>query len=146
MGINQASPDAPLQVGELGFGYATGSITLGNNDGATVVNDGVSTTGITLFLDRKFRACKLLVEVANTTDSVYETAEMVVTHNGKDDTDSTAAYLAVYGVTTSSATQQGTYGVDTVGSAGSKNIELRVIPAVDSKAVTVRVSWQALTI
>jgi len=137
VGINQASPDADFQVKELGFGY--GSANTGSSSTSTALT-------VDLFHDRKFKAAKLLVSVENSTDSIYETAEMVVTHNGTDSADSTTAFLNTYGVVTSDTTQQGTYQIGVSGSSGSKNIQLQVTPTVNSKNVTVRVSWQALTI
>lgn len=137
VGINQASPDADFQVKELGFGYGSANTSSSSTSTALTVD---------LFHDRKFKAAKLLVSVENSTDSVYETAEMVVTHNGTDSADSTTAFLNTYGVVTSDTTQQGTYQIGVSGSSGSKNIQLQVTPTVDSKNVTVRVSWQALTI
>jgi hypothetical protein len=137
VGINQASPDADFQVKELGFGYGSANTSSSSTSTALTVD---------LFHDRKFKAAKLLVSVENSTDSIYETAEMVVTHNGTDSADSTTAFLNTYGVVTSDTTQQGTYQIGVSGSSGSKNIQLQVTPTVDSKNVTVRVSWQALTI
>ncbi len=137
VGINQASPDADFQVKELGFGYGSANTSSSSTSTALTVD---------LFHDRKFKAAKLLVSVENSTDSIYETAEMVVTHNGTDSADSTTAFLNTYGVVTSDTTQQGTYQIGVSGSSGSKNIQLQVTPTVNSKNVTVRVSWQALTI
>lgn len=136
VGINQASPDADFQVKELGFGYGSGSRT-----GA-----GSSAVTVALFHDRKFKAAKLLVSVENTTDNIYETAEMVVTHDGTDSTDASAAYLNTYGVVTSNATQQGTYDITLDGVSNNQNIQLQVTPTGSGKTLTVRVSWQALTI
>lgn len=136
VGINQASPDADFQVKELGFGYGSGSRT-----GA-----GSSAVTVALFHDRKFKAAKLLVSVENTTDNIYETAEMVVTHDGTDSADASAAYLNTYGVVTSNATQQGTYDITLDGVSNNQNIQLQVTPTGSGKTLTVRVSWQALTI
>ena len=71
---------------------------------------------------------------------------MIVTHDGRDDTDATAAFLNTYGIVTSTLVQQGAYQIGVTGSAGSKNIQLQVTPTIADVAVTVRVSWQALTI
>lgn len=143
VGINQAAPDAPFQVGELGFGYGSANIIASNNNGSTAVT-------IDLFHDRKFKAAKLLVSVENTSTGsgglVYETAEMVVTHDGRSDTDATTAFLNTYGVVTSVGSQQGAYQIGVTGSSGSQNIQLQVTPTETNKDVTVRVSWQALTI
>jgi hypothetical protein len=136
VGINQASPDADFQVKELGFGYGTGSRS----------GSGSSAVTVALFHDRKFKAAKLLVSVENTTDNIYETAEMVVTHNGTDLADASAAYLNTYGIVTSNATQQATYDITLSGVSNNQNIQLQVTPTGSGKALTVRVSWQALTI
>lgn len=136
VGINQASPDADFQVKELGFGYGTGSRSGGGSSAVTIA----------LFHDRKFKAAKLLVSVENTTDNIYETAEMVVTHNGTDSADATAAFLNTYGIVTSDATQQGTYDITLSGVSNNQNIQLQVTPTGSGKTLTVRVSWQALTI
>ena len=140
VGINQASPDAPFQVSELGFGYATGSRT----------GSGTSAVTVNLYQRTKFKAAKLLVSVENTTGSVFETAEMVVTHTGTTNTATDIAagdvYLSVYGVVTSSGTQQGAYQTGVTGTGDSQYIQLVVTPTVANQDVTVRVSWQALTI
>jgi len=143
VGVLQGTPDAPFQVGELGFGYGSANIIASNNNGSTPVT-------IDLFHDRKFKAAKLLVSVENTSTGsgglVYETAEMVVTHDGRSDTDATTAFLNTYGVVTSVGSQQGAYQIGVTGSSGSQNIQLQVTPTETNKDVTVRVSWQALTI
>ena len=135
---------------EAGFGYSSGTLAASSNNGSTVVNDGTSSTGIVLFHSQKFRGGKLLVEVANegddpnfSTGRIYETAEMVITHNGRSDAAATEAYLTTYGVVTSGGgTLQGSYNASIV----SGNVELQVTPTVSSDDITVRVSWQALTI
>ena len=150
VGVGQASPDATFQVKEAGFGYNSGTLAASSNNGSTVVNDGTSSTGIILFNSQKFRGGKLLVEVANegddpdfSTGRIYETAEMVITHNGRSDAAATEAYLTTYGVVTSGGgTLQGSYNASIV----SGNVELQVTPTVSSDDITVRVSWQALTI
>jgi hypothetical protein len=149
VGVGQAAPDATFQVKEAGFGYSSGTLAAGSNNASTVVNDGTSSTGIVLFHSQKFRAGKLLVEVANngedpdfSTGRIYETAEMVITHNGRSDAIATEAYLTTYGVVTSGGgTLQGSYNAAIV----SGNVELQVTPTVASDNITVRVSWQALT-
>ena len=140
VGVLQGTPDAPFQVSELGFGYATGSRT----------GSGLSAVTVNLYQRTKFKAAKLLVSVENTTDSVFETAEMVVTHTGTTTSGTNIVtgdvYLSVYGVVTSSATQQGAYQTGVTGAGDSQYIQLVVTPTVANKDVTVRVSWQALTI
>ena len=77
------------------------------------------------------------------TGRIYETAEMVITHNGRSNAAATEAYLTTYGVVTSGGgTLQGAYNVAIV----SGNVELQVTPTVGSDDITVRVSWQAMTI
>ena len=147
VGINQAAPDAPFQVEELGFGYGTGTRTwsgvVGHSSGATAVT-------INLFKRTEFKAAKLLVSVENTTDSVYETAEMVLTHSGTTTAGTNIVadnvFLSVYGIVTSSTTKQGAYQGVVTGAGTSQYIQLQVTPTVADKSVTVRVSWQALTI
>ena len=143
VGVLQATPDAPFQVGELGFGYGTGSRT----------GSGTSAVTVNLYQRTKFKAAKLLVSVENTTDSVFETAEMVVTHTGTTNTGTNIiadnVFLSVYGVVTSGGanpTQQGAYQTGVTGAGDSQYIQLVVTPTVANRAVTVRVSWQALTI
>lgn len=140
VGVLQGTPDAPFQVSELGFGYSTGSRT----------GSGLSAVTVNLYQRTKFKAAKLLVSVENTTDSVFETAEMVVTHTGTTTSGTNIVtgdvYLSVYGVVTSSATQQGAYQTGVTGAGDSQYIQLVVTPTVANKDVTVRVSWQALTI
>jgi len=140
VGVLQGTPDAPFQVSELGFGYGTGSRT----------GSGLSAVTVNLYQRTKFKAAKLLVSVENTTDSVFETAEMVVTHTGTTNTGTNIVtgdvYLSVYGIVTSSATQQGAYQTGVTGAGDSQYIQLVVTPTVANKDVTVRVSWQALTI
>ena len=140
VGVLQGTPDAPFQVSELGFGYGTGSRT----------GSGLSAVTVNLYQRTKFKAAKLLVSVENTTDSVFETAEMVVTHTGTTTSGTNIVtgdvYLSVYGVVTSSATQQGAYQTGVTGAGDSQYIQLVVTPTVANKDVTVRVSWQALTI
>jgi len=142
VGINQASPDAAFQVDELGFGYATGSRT----------GSGTSAVTVNLYQRTKFKAAKLLVSLENTTNGaeVYETAEMVVTHTGTTNTGTDIAtenvFLSVYGVVTTTGTRQGAYQTGVTGSGDSQYIQLVVTPTVANQDVTVRVSWQALTI
>jgi hypothetical protein len=147
VGINQAAPDAPFQVEELGFGYGTGTRTwngvVGHASGASVIT-------INLFKRTEFKAAKLLVSVENTTDSTYETSEMVLTHSGTTnaaaDIIADDVFLSVYGTVTTVTAKQGVYQGVVTGSGNSQYIQLQVTPTIADKSVTVRVSWQALTI
>lgn len=139
VGVGQASPDATFQVKETGFGY--GSTT----DASTSTSTPIT---VTLFDRTKFRAAKLLVEV-ETLDSlnnfeVSEVAEMILTHNGTASSGATGASLTTYAVSQSDAneTAQATYDA----AINSSNVELQVTPLHNSKKMTVKVSWQAITI
>jgi len=123
VGINQATPLADLHVNKVGFGSPAS------------VNTSSSSTSTALTID-----------LFNARDSVFETAEMVVTHNGASDADATAAFLSTYGIVTSDTTQQGTYQIGLTGSGATQKLQLQVTPTVNSKNVTVRVTWQALEI
>ena len=140
VGINQAAPDASFQVEELGFGYGTG-VRSGSGTGAVTIN---------LFKRTEFKAAKLLVSVENTTDSMYETSEMVLTHSGTTnaaaDIIADNVFLSVYGTVTTVTAKQGVYQGVVTGSGNSQYIQLQVTPTIADKSVTVRVSWQALTI
>ncbi len=138
VGINQATPLADLHLNKVGFG-SPASVNTSSSSTSTALT-------IDLFNAREFKGSKLLVSVENTTDSVFETAEMVVTHNGASDADATAAFLSTYGIVTSDSTQQGTYQIGLTGSGATQKIQLQVTPTVNSKNVTVRVTWQALEI
>lgn len=135
VGVGQASPDATFQVKETGFGY--GSTTDASTSTSTAID-------VTLFDRTKFRAAKLLVEVENTTDGVFEVAEMILTHNGTSGAGATGASLTTYAVAQSDAseTAQGIYDAGINGS----NVELQVTPLHNLKNMTVKVSWQAITI
>ena len=143
VGINQATPLADLHVNKVGFGSPA------------IVNTSSSSTSTALTIDLyktdDFKAGKLLVSVENFTDSVYETAEMVVTHDGKvtgdpgGAADAGGAFLNVYGIVTSGGgTQQGTYDIGLTGSGATQKLQLQVTPTANGKNVTVRVTWQAL--
>jgi len=138
VGINQATPLADLHLNKVGFG-SPASVNTSSSSTSTALT-------IDLFNAREFKGSKLLVSVENTTDSVFETAEMVVTHNGASDADATAAFLSTYGIVTSDTTQQGTYQIGLTGSGATQKLQLQVTPTVNSKNVTVRVTWQALEI
>ena len=144
VGINQATPLADLHVNKVGFGSPNFVNTSSSADDTALTID--------LYKTDDFKAGKLLVSVENFTDSVYETAEMVVTHNGKvtgdpgGAADATGAFLNVYGIVTSDSTQQGTYDIGLTGSGATQKLQLQVTPTVNGKNVTVRVTWQALEI
>ncbi len=136
VGINQATPLAPLQIANVGYGEATGSITASNNNGDGSSDDHMD---ITLFPIANFRSGKLLIEFDGedgSSNRVFETAEAVVTHDG------TNASITVYGLvqSNSSETLQGVY--DTKIDSG--NLILEVTPQVTGIVCDVRVSWQAM--
>lgn len=136
VGINQATPLAPLQIANVGYGEATGSITASNNNGDGSSDDHMD---ITLFPIANFRSGKLLIEFDGedgSSNRVFETAEAVVTHDG------TNASITVYGLVQSNSneTLQGVY--DTKIDSG--NLILEVTPQVTGIVCDVRVSWQAM--
>jgi hypothetical protein len=136
VGINQATPLAPLQIANVGYGESTGSITASNNNGDGSSDDHMD---ITLFPIANFRSGKLLIEFDGedgSSNRVFETAEAVVTHDG------TNAAITVYGLVQSNSneTLQGVY--DTKIDSG--NLILEVTPQVTGIVCDVRVSWQAM--
>ncbi len=136
IGINQATPLAPLQIANVGYGESTGSITASNNNGDGSSDDHMD---ITLFPIANFRSGKLLIEFDGedgSSNRVFETAEAVVTHDG------TNAAITVYGLVQSNSneTLQGVY--DTKIDSG--NLILEVTPQVTGIVCDVRVSWQAM--
>ena len=136
VGINQATPLAPLQIANVGYGEATGSITASNNNGDGSSDDHMD---ITLFPIANFRSGKLLIEFDGedgSSNRVFETAEAVVTHDG------TNASITVYGLVQSNSneTLQGVY--DTKIDSG--NLILEVTPQITGIVCDVRVSWQAM--
>ena len=136
VGINQATPLAPLQIANVGYGESTGSITDTNNNGDGSSDDHMD---ITLFPIANFRSGKLLIEFDGedgSSNRVFETAEAVVTHDG------TNASITVYGLVQSNSneTLQGVY--DTKIESG--NLILEVTPRVTGIVCDVRVSWQAM--
>lgn len=138
VGINQATPLAPLQIANVGYGESTGSITDTNNNGDGSSDDHMD---ITLFPIANFRSGKLLIEfdgedTINGGNRVYETAEAVVTHDG------TNAAITVYGLVQSNSneTPQGVYDTKIEGD----NLILEVTPQITGIVCDVRVSWQAM--
>jgi len=138
VGINQATPLAPLQIANVGYGESTGSINDTLNDGS----GADSKINITLFPTANFRSGKLLIEfdgedtINGGGNRVFETAEAVVTHDG------TNAAITVYGLVQSNSneTLQGVY--DTKIDSG--NLILEVTPQITGIVCDVRVSWQAM--
>ena len=134
VGINQATPLAPLQIANVGFGEGTG--TLEDNQ-----NNGSNTIDITLFSITEFRSGKLLIEFDGedgSSNRVIETAEAVVTHDGSNSS------ITVYGTvqSNSSETKQGAYTTDINGG----NLILKVSPHITGIDCDVRVSWNAMVI
>jgi len=139
VGINQNAPDAVFQIEEVGFGYKTDSMLSGANNGSNTIN-------LDLFNATKFRACEVLVEVEGEDGSgsdINEVAKILMTHNG-----SGQIPMIIYGqtqsdsTTTSSGTDQAEYDAAIVGG----QVQLQVLPAISSIAVTAKVYWRAITI
>ena len=140
VGINQATPLAPLHIGNTATTVGTG---FGNGRATTSSSSTGTSIDIPLFNRDNFRAAKLLVEVENQTDDINETAEMVLTHNGTDSSSATGATLTTFGVVQSDASQtvQASYDAAIRGS----NVQLEVTPTGNSNVIVVKMAWQALT-
>jgi len=135
VGINQATPLAPLQVNNLGFGEVSGHIA----DTGTSGSENLGT--FTLFNKTQFRSAKLLIEIdgrdISNSNDVFECAEAVITHDG-----SSGANITTFGVvqSNSSETSQADYNVV----IDSNNVNLVITPRVYSVRFDVRVTWQAM--
>lgn len=138
VGISTTTPKASLQIKDgVGLDYATGSITSGNNTGPTAFHTDLYNT-------QEFGGGKLLVELRNTTDNVFETSEIVVNHDGRTGQNATQAHLTVYATIRSdgSTTSQATFDA----TLNSGTLRLSVTPAATAKAFTAKVGWQAFEI
>jgi len=132
VGINQATPLAPLQIANLGFGEVTGTLSITDNNGSNVIT-------MALFDVSQFRSAKLLIEVDGEDGSgnrVLEAAEAVVTHDGS------AGRITTYGVVQSndSQTLQAAYSV----TVSSGNLNLVITPEINSVRYDARVTWQGM--
>ena len=132
VGINQATPLAPLQIANLGFGEVTGTLSITDNNGSNVIT-------MALFSISEFRSAKLLIEVDGEDGSgnrVLEAAEAVVTHDGS------AGRITTYGVVQSndSQTLQAAYSV----TVSSGNLNLVITPEINSVRYDARVTWQGM--
>ena len=135
VGINQATPLAPLQIANLGFGEVTGTLSDTDN------NDTSDNITMALFSISEFRSAKLLIEVDGEDGSgnrVVEAAEAIVTHDG-----SSNGRITTYGVVQSNASQtpQATYSVTVTGG----NLNLVITPAgIHNVQYDARVTWQGM--
>ena len=135
VGINQATPLAPLQIANLGFGEVTGTLSDTDN------NDTSDNITMALFDVSQFRSAKLLIEVDGEDGSgnrVVEAAEAIVTHDG-----SSNGRITTYGVVQSNASQtpQATYSVTVTGG----NLNLVITPAgIHNVQYDARVTWQGM--
>ena len=122
VGINQATPLAPLQIASSGFGQVDAAA----NTAAQNVN---------LFNKTEFRGAKVTISTTNATDTSYETAEMVLTHDGS------VAFITVYGVVSSTGVAQVTYSADI------NNNDVRVVlTPIGSDNCSYKIAWKALTV
>ena len=122
VGINQSTPLAPLQIASSGFGQ----VDVSANTAAQNVN---------LFDKTEFRGAKVTISTTNGTDTSYETAEMVLTHDSSD------AFITVYGVVSSTGVAQVTYSADI------NNDDVRVVlTPVGSDNCSYKIAWKALTV
>ena len=122
VGINQSTPLAPLQIASSGFGQ----VDVSANTAAQNVN---------LFDKTEFRGAKITISTTNVTDTSYETAEMVLTHDGSD------AFITVYGVVSSTGAAQVTYSAD----INSDDVRVVLTP-VGSDNCSYKIAWKALTV
>ena len=92
-----------LKLDTVGTGLIKiNSETFISSSSATVASSAA--TAMDTFLQATFRSGKYLVSITDTTNSRYEIAEVIVTHNG-----STGAYISVYGRAGSTATDLATF-------------------------------------
>ena len=134
VGINQATPLAPLQVNNLGFGEVSGHIA----DTGTSGSENLGT--FTLFNKTQFRSAKLLIEIDGedgSSNRVFECAEAVITHDG-----GSGARITTYGVVQSNSSETSQANYDVV--IDSNNVNLVITPRVYSVRFDVRVTWQAM--
>lgn len=134
VGINQATPLAPLQVNNLGFGEVSGAIA----DTGTSGSENLGT--FTLFNKTQFRSAKLLIEIDGedgSSNRVFECAEAVITHDG-----SSGARITTFGVVQSNSSETSQANYDVV--IDSNNVNLVITPRVYSVRFDVRVTWQAM--
>lgn len=134
VGINQATPLAPLQVNNLGFGEVSGAIA----DTGTSGSENLGT--FTLFNKTQFRSAKLLIEIDGedgSSNRVFECAEAVITHDG-----SSGARITTFGVVQSNSSETSQANYDVV--IDNNNVNLVITPRVYSVRFDVRVTWQAM--
>ena len=134
VGINQATPLAPLQVNKLGFGEVSGHIA----DTGTSGSENLGT--FTLFNKTQFRSAKLLIVIDGedgSSNRVFECAEAVITHDG-----SSGARITTFGVVQSNSSETSQANYDVV--IDSNNVNLVITPRVYSVRFDVRVTWQAM--
>jgi len=122
VGINQATPLAPLQIASSGFGQVDAAAN-------------TAAQNVILFNKTQFRGAKVTISTTNVTDTSYETAEMVLTHDGS------AAFITVYGVVSSTGVAQVTYSADI------NNNDVRVVlTPLGSDNCSYKIAWKALAV
>ena len=90
---------------------------------------------VNLFNKTEFRGAKVTISTTNATDTSYETAEMVLTHDGS------VAFITVYGVVSSTGVAQVTYSADI------NNNDVRVVlTPIGSDNCSYKIAWKALTV
>ena len=135
VGISTTTPKASLQIKDgVGFDFATAS-----RSGA-----GTSAMNIDLFNTQEFGGGKLLVEIRQTTDNIFETSEIVVNHDGRTGQNATAHNHTVYATVRSDGSATSLVTFTTALNSGT--LQLVATPVASGKAMTAKVGWQAFEI
>ena len=135
VGISTTSPKASLQIKDgVGFDYATASRS----------GSGTSAMNIDLFNTQEFGGGKLLVEIRQTTDNIFETSEIVINHDGRAGQNATAHNHTVYATVRSDGNATSLVTFTTALNSGT--LRLVATPVASGKAMTAKVGWQAFEI
>lgn len=135
VGVNTVTPKASFQIKDgLGFDYVTASRS----------GSGTSAMNIDLFNTQHFGGGKLLVEIRQTTDNIFETSEIVVNHDGRTGQNATAHNHTVYATVRSDGSATSLVTFTTALNSGT--LRLVATPVASGKAMTAKVGWQAFEI
>ena len=99
---------------------------------------------IDLFNTQHFGGAKVLVELRNTTDNIFETTEIVVNHDGRTGQNATAHNHTVYATVRSDGNTTALATFTTALAAGV--LRLVADPNDSGKNYTMKVGWQAFEI
>lgn len=133
VGVNTATPKASFQIKDgLGMEYLSQSVSNSQN------------MVIDLFNTQHFGGAKVLVELRNTTDNIFETTEIVVNHDGRTGQNATAHNHTVYATVRSDGNTTALATFTTTLAAGV--LRLVANPNDSGKNYTMKVGWQAFEI